>query len=301
MAQEVIVRSHAAPLQFKAYIELMKLRIGSMIALCAVMGYAAVARRFDAVEILVLVLALLASSAAASIFNHVWERDIDALMQRTNKRPMVTGVIADARNPLFLAGILLSVGVAVIFSTFNGLAALYLFLGAFFYAIVYTVWLKRRSWLNIVVGGLAGSFAVLAGGAAASPDQWRLPLLLAVVLFFWTPSHFWALAILLKEDYARARIPMLPVLAGEALTARAIFANSLLLTGSAALPWLLGDLGIAYALLSSLLGVWLLWGNRQLVLTPEPACARRNFFASIQYLSGLFLAVLIDVGWTIPL
>ncbi|CAA6606390.1 Protoheme IX farnesyltransferase 1 [Rhodospirillaceae bacterium LM-1] len=297
MAHEVTARGVVLPLHLKAYLELMKLRIGSMIALCAVMGYVAIAPHILAEDILLLILATLCASASASVFNHVWESDIDGLMLRTRQRPMVTGVIADRRYPMAMAALLLLAGLGIAAAAFNAMAALHLFLGAFFYGVVYTVWLKRLSWINIVIGGAAGSFAVLAGAAAIDPLQWQLPLMLALLL--WTPSHFWALAILLKDDYARAGIPMLPVLVGDAATARAIGFNSLLLVGSAALPWMLGFLGPAYAVLSCLLGAWLLWGNWRLIQTPDHPRARKCFFASIQYLAGLFLAVLLDVNWPV--
>lgn len=298
MALNATARGFALPLQFKAYVELLKLRIGFMIALSAVMGYVAISKDVVAAELAILVVAMVCASSSASVFNHVWDRDIDGLMKRTMNRPMVTGTVASATYPLMMSGALLVAGMGLAASVFNLAVAVHLFLGAFFYAIVYTVWLKRRTWLNIVIGGAAGSFAVLAGAAAVDPDQWKLPLLLAIVLFLWTPSHFWALAIMLKEDYAKAKVPMLPVLFGEAVTAKAIFFNSLLMVLAAAAPWMIGELGTAYAVLSSLLAAALLWGNWRLIQTPDRSWARRNFFGSMQYLAGLFLAVLIDVnGW----
>ncbi len=279
----------------RAYVELMKLKIGFMIALSAVMGYVAIAQHIRAVEIVLLVVAMVLGSASASVFNHVWDRDIDRLMERTKARPYATGLLSDPIQAYLLAGLLLAAGIALSVSAFNMIVALHLFLGAFFYGIVYTVWLKRRTWANIVIGGAAGSFAVLAGGAVVSPQNWELPLLLAVVLFLWTPSHFWALAILLKDDYARARLPMLPVLVGNAATAKAVLLNTTLMVGAAALPWVLGQLGIIYAVGSTLVGVGLLWANWRMVKDPSRLWARRNFMGSMQYLAGLFLSVLADV------
>ena len=122
--------------------------------------------------------------------------------------------------------LLLVAGVASAALVLNGAAALYIFLGAFFYAIVYTVWLKRRTWMNIVIGGASGSFAVLAGAAAVDPVMSPVPILLALVLFFWTPSHFWSLAIAKHQDYANAGIPMLPVVIGDRRTAAAAVQGS---------------------------------------------------------------------------
>jgi len=281
----------------RSYIELFKMRIGVMIALSAVMGYCAVAHHFSGGEMAVLVVAMMLGSASASVFNHWYDRDIDRLMQRTAKRPLAADQLERPEWVLAIAAALLIAGVALAWWAFNVMVALHLFLGAFFYAIVYTVWLKRRTWWNIVIGGAAGSFAVLAGAAVVDPTRVVLPMLLAAVLFLWTPSHFWALAILIKDDYARAKLPMLPVLAGDQVTARVIFANSLLMVAVAALPWWLGEMGVLYGVLSAALGVALLWCNWRLVMEPTRIWARRNFFASMQYLAALFIVVLIDVGW----
>ena len=280
----------------RSYIELFKMRIGVMIALSAVMGYCAIAHHFEGRAMAALVVAMMLGSAAASVFNHWYDRDIDRVMQRTRNRPLASDALARPEWVLVIAAALLIAGLTLAWTTFNAMVALHLFLGVFFYAIVYTVWLKRRTWLNIVIGGAAGSFAVLAGAAAVDPERMVLPMLLAVVLFLWTPSHFWALAILIKEDYARANLPMLPVLAGDEVTARVIFANSLLMVAVAALPWWLGELGAVYGVLSMVLGVALLWCNWRLVRVPNREWARRNFFASMQYLAALFIVVLIDTG-----
>jgi len=245
----------------------------------------------------VLVLAMMLGSAAASVFNHWYDRDIDKLMIRTSKRPLAMDSLEHPEQVLLIAGALLVAGVGLAWYAFNAMVALHLFLGVFFYAIVYTVWLKRRTWLNIVIGGAAGSFAVLAGAAAVDPERLLLPMLLAVVLFLWTPSHFWSLAIMIKDDYARAKLPMLPVLAGDDITARVIFANSVLMIVVTLLPWWLGEMGAVYGVLSILLGAALLWCNWNLVCLPNRVWARRNFFASMQYLAALFIVVLLDTSW----
>lgn len=278
----------------KSYLELCKLRIGFMIALTAMVGYAAVADHLDVAHLLVLALAMLLGSAASSVFNHFYDRDIDGLMKRTARRPLVTGAMADPRAALWLAAGLLVVGCGLATFTFNWAVALHLFLGAFVYGVVYTVWLKRRTWLNIVIGGAAGSFAIMAGAAAVDPGQWLLPTVMAVFLFLWTPSHFWALAILLREDYARAGVPMLPVLVGDARTARAILLNSLLLVAASLVPWMMGGLGPVYGALAAAFGAHFLWKNWGLVKDPSHAQARRVFFGSMSYLGGVFLAVVLD-------
>lgn len=276
------------------YVELCKPRIGAMIVLTALVGYAAVAEHLEWSPILLLTLAMLLGSSSSSIFNHFYDRDLDRKMQRTAQRPLVAGHIRNPYTVLWYAALLLIAGVCLAFGVFNWAVALHLFLGAFFYGIVYTVWLKRRTWLNIVIGGAAGSFAVLAGAAAFDPSVWLAPVLMAVVLFLWTPSHFWALAILLKDEYAEAGLPMLPVLVGEARCTYWIMANTVLLVIAAALPWLVGAFGHLYGLISTGAALFFLWQNVQLVRFPERVYARKVFFGSMQYLSLIFLAVLMD-------
>ena len=291
-----IVHAHPDGMTARSYVQLLKLRIGAMVALMAVMGYVAVADRVNAGQVAVLALAMLLGSASSSVFNHFYDRDIDRLMARTRFRPLARGQLARPARILWLAAALLVSGCGLAAACFNFVVALHLFLGAFFYGIVYTVWLKRRTWMNIVIGGAAGSFAVLAGGAAVDPARWLLPFLLSITLFLWTPSPVWSLAILLKDDYASAGVPMLPVVKGDRATARIILINSLLLVASSLLPVAFGKLGWVYGGGAALLGAHFLWSNWQLAATPGPALARRNFFESMIYLVGLFLAVLIDVN-----
>ncbi|WP_417821020.1 heme o synthase [Terasakiella sp.] len=279
------------------YFQLAKPRIGVMIALTAVTGYLATVApgEVNLSHLLVLSLAMMMGSASSSIFNHFYDRDIDRLMKRTCQRPFAVRSVASPQFVLWIAASLLVFGCAMATYVFNPTVAAHLFLGAFFYGVVYTIWLKRRNWLNIVIGGLAGSFAVLAGAAAVNPDQWFLPMLLAIVLFFWTPSHFWALAMRLKDQYAAAGVPMLPVVVGNVRTSRYILINSLLLVFSSLLPWFLGELGNIYGIGALALGVYLLRCNWALIKEPDEKTAMTNFFASMKYLGGLFLVVIMDV------
>jgi protoheme IX farnesyltransferase len=276
------------------YLQLLKLRIAAMIALTALTGYAAVADHIDPLAMAALALAMVMGAGASAIFNHFYDRDIDRLSPRTAGRPLAKGTLAHPESVLWLAAVLLLLGLGLAAGALNAAVALHLFLGVFFYAVVYTVWLKRRTALNIVIGGAAGSFALLAGAAAFDPRLWLLPMLLAVTLFLWTPSHFWSLAILLKDDYRRAGVPMLPVVVGEARTARVILFNSVLLVGSSLLPWALGLLGTVYGVMAVACGAGLLWINARLVASPDRTWARRNFLASMPYLLGLFVAVFVD-------
>jgi len=233
-------------------------------------------------------------SAGSGIFNHFYDRDIDRLMPRTAMRPLAAGTLGDPYHVLWLAGAMVIAGGVLAVLAFNWAVAIHLFLGVFVYAIVYTVWLKRKHWTNIIIGGAAGSFAVLAGAAAVDPKIWLLPALMAITLFLWTPSHFWALAILIKDDYAKAGVPMLPVVQGDAACARWIFGNTIALVISALLPALFGELGALYAVISTAFGLRFLWLNWKLVQDPSRTWAKRNFLFSMQYLAGVFLAIVID-------
>lgn len=188
-----------------------KVRLGFLIAACAVAGVAmSPENTLTPVELAVLGLAVLLSSAAAGAFNQLYERELDGIMTRTQKRPFVTGKLRGSAH--WVAGIVLAVVVSLAATAWaaNLEATIHVFLGAFTYGIVYTVWLKRRTWLNIVIGGLSGSFAVMAGSAAVGATLEPAPLILAVVLFLWTPPHFWAMAFACKRDYLKAGVPMLP-------------------------------------------------------------------------------------------
>ena len=284
----------AAKFQIRSYIELMKLRIGFLIALSAMAGYAAVSTHVNGWQLAVLFLAMLLGSSGSAVFNQYYDRDIDRLMPRTAKRPLAAQTLGNPVRALWFAGALLLTGCALATLAFNWVVAVHLFLGAFVYGIVYTVWLKRRHWTNIIIGGAAGSFAVLGGAAAVDPSLWLLPALMAITLFLWTPAHFWSLAILIKDGYVKAGVPMLPVVVGDAATANWILGNTILLVGSALLPVALGQLGWLYAIISSIFGARFLWLNWQLVKDPSLVWARRNFLFSMQYLAGVFLAVVVD-------
>ncbi len=196
---------------------LFKLRIAVMIMITALVGLAVTpGPALSLLQVVVLALAVLLASASAGAFNQYFEADADRLMARTRTRAFVTGELPHTPAWLVLIAALLALAVGAAWWALNAMAALHIFLGAFVYAVVYTVWLKRRSWTNIVIGGLAGSFAVLAGGAAVDPALGPLPALLALVLFLWTPPHFWSLAIANQADYAAAGVPMLPVVVGTA-------------------------------------------------------------------------------------
>ncbi|MCX7172105.1 MAG: heme o synthase [Proteobacteria bacterium] len=274
---------------------LFKLRIGFVIMLTALVGYAVTpGTRLNALQFVVLALSVLISSASAGAFNQYIECDSDRLMLRTRKRAFPSGALRHTPAWLVPIVLLLAGSVAAAWCALNPLAALFVFLGAFFYAVVYTVWLKRRSWLNIVVGGLAGSFAVLAGAAAASPTPGMLPLLLALVLFLWTPPHFWSLAIANHEDYTAANIPMLPVVVGDARASQIVFASTVLLVGVSLLPVFFGA-GLIYLVGALGGGGYFVFRAWQLACRPSRQTALASFFASFMQLSLLLAGATLEV------
>ena len=282
----------------KQVLNLFKLRIGVAIAFAAAAGMAVESGSGPgATASLVLLLAVLVASAAAGAFNQYVERDLDARMDRTRNRPFVTGALRRGPAWLWLIGAMLAASVLAAAVAANALAALYVFLGAFTYGVVYTVWLKRRTWWNIVVGGLAGSFAVLAGAAAVSPAPGPEALALAVVLFLWTPPHFWSLAIAYREDYAAAQVPMLPVVVGDARAARAIFASAALLVAASFVPAAFG-LGWLYLACAAAGGILVLLRCRTLVQRPGRDTARAAFLASLAQLGAVLAGAMLDAALT---
>jgi len=271
-----------------------KVRIGMAIMLTALAGIAvAPGPAPEPWQILVLALAVLLSSASAGAFNMFMERDLDARMNRTRGRPFVTGRFI--ANGYWLSGIvlLLAFAIAAAVLATNAMAAFYVFMGAFVYGVVYTVWLKRRTWMNIVVGGLAGSFAVLAGAAAVDPGLAPAPVILAVVLFLWTPPHFWSLAFKYKDDYAAAGVPMLPVVVSEKVAANIILGHTVLLVALSLTPVMFG-LGWIYLLGAATGGGLFVWTSVALARNPSPETAISNFHASLLQLCLLLIAAILD-------
>ncbi|MBX6366903.1 MAG: protoheme IX farnesyltransferase [Rhodospirillales bacterium] len=277
----------------------LKLRIGAAIALTAVAGLAVTpGPAVPAWKVVLLAAAVLAASASAGAFNQYIERGTDALMRRTRNRPFVRG--AFRAGPLWIAAIalLLLAGVGAAAAGLGLAAALHVFLGAFFYGVVYTVWLKRRTVLNIVIGGLAGSFAVLAGAATVDPIPGPVPLLFALTLFLWTPPHFWSLAMGVEEDYAAAGVPMLPVVVGDAAASWIILGHTAALVAVSLLPVFFG-LGPLYGIAAATGGGYFLWKSIALVRAPTRKSAMANFHASLVQLS-LLLAGAGAAAWSPP-
>jgi heme o synthase len=273
---------------------IFKLRIGVLIMITALGGMAvASGPALSLAQVLVLALSVLVASASAGAFNQYVEADSDRLMVRTRRRAFASGALKATPLWLLAIGGLLAGSVAAAAFALNAVSALFVFLGAFFYAVVYTLWLKRRSWLNIVIGGLSGSFAVLAGAAAVDPGLGALPLLLALLLFLWTPPHFWSLAIAHHADYAAAGVPMLPVVAGPERAARIVYGNTVLLLVVSLLPLFFGA-GWIYGLGALAGGLHFVRKTHALARAPSRKTAMASFFASMVQLSIVLAAVAVD-------
>ena len=233
------------------------------------------------------------AAGAANAINMVIDRDIDGRMERTAQRPTVTQEIS-TRNALLFA-LLLACGSFLLLRYSGGLlSALLAQAGLAFYVVIYTLLLKRRTWHNIVIGGAAGAFPPLVGWAAVTNSLNPLAWLLFAIIFFWTPVHFWALALLIKEDYAKANIPMLPVVRGDRMTVVQIALYTVLTVGITTLPYVLHDVGAIYLVGSLVLNGALIHFVRQLYRCIERRQALWLFKYSMIYLALLFLIMAID-------
>jgi protoheme IX farnesyltransferase len=283
MAQTIKLIYHAA-----------KVRLGFLIMACAMAGIAvSPGNDLASWQVLVLGLSVLVSSSVSGAFNQLYERDLDARMKRTRKRAFVTGKLQANWYWMTALVLLLLVSLVVAALATNIEAAVYIFLGAFTYGIVYTVWLKTRTWMNIVIGGLAGSFAVMAGAAATDATLATAPLILALVLFLWTPPHFWALAFACKKDYAAAGVPMLPVVVSEKVSTGAILAHAIVLVALSLLPVWYGMSWI-YFVGALAGGAFFVYASIKLYLEPSVSQAWRTFAASIVQLGLLLTAAILD-------
>ena len=281
-------------------ISLMKLRAGLAIAATALVGVAATDGPAPSwPRIIGIGLAVLGASCATGAFNHYYERDLDRLMQRTRRRPFASGLFQPRWWwPVgFLA--LLAASLALAAGAGGKIAAGCVFLGAFTYGIVYTVWLKRRSLWNIVAGGLGGSFVVLAGAAVVDATPNLIPTTLAFVVFLWAMPHFWTLAAARSDDYRRANIPMLPSAVPASTWSLVILLIAAVLYVISLVPLLVGFGGL-YGLATIAGGAYLVWRSWQLHRAPTSKNAIATFFASLTQLGLLFVGVILERvvrGW----
>ena len=278
----------------RSYLKLTKPQIVVLVAFTALGGlFLASAGAPDPILVVLVLGAGSLAAGGANAINHYLDRDIDGLMRRTGQRPVVVGNISPARAMWF--GIVLNVVAFVIFATLvNPLAALLTLSATLFYVFVYTRGLKRSTPHNIVIGGAAGAIPPMVGWAAVTGGVGLPALYMFAIIFFWTPPHFWALALLIKDDYASAGIPMLPVVAGVEETKRSIFLYSLLLLALTMMFFTTSAVGWLYLGGASALGLGFIWFAWRLLRQPGIEGAKTTYLYSLAYLGMLFLIIVID-------
>lgn len=282
---------------FRLASSLFKMRVVSLLLFASVGGAFLGQRGIPSmVTLAVLMVTGMLAAGGASAINQYLERDSDPKMRRTSQRPLATGQIAHPGSVLWIAIGMILIAVFSVLPA-NPAMAFYLGLGALIYVGIYTVWLKPRSVLNIVIGGAAGSCAVMTGGAAVGAASDPAVIALALLVFLWTPAHFWALAMMYKDDYATANVPMLPVHATAGNTAWWIFAHAAS-TGLAALALAANPaLGWPYLIPTAIMTALFLIGSIQLIQRPERRQAIRLFVTSNIFLALVLVAVIVAAIW----
>jgi protoheme IX farnesyltransferase len=292
-----ITDAGATPARVRDYIDLLKPRVMSLVVFTGLVGVLIAPVHIHPFEAALAVLAIALGSGAAGAINMWYERDIDALMTRTANRPLPAGRVAP--DDALGLGVLLSIfSVLLMALATNFVAAALLVAAILFYVFVYTVWLKRRTPQNIVIGGAAGAFPPIIGWAAATGEVSLVGVALFMLIFLWTPPHFWALALYRSDDYRRAGVPMLPVVAGPRETKRQMLIYTVVLVPVALAPTLLGSVGWLYgavalamsaAFIAHAVAVWHAADDRR-----GHRAARRMFKFSLLYLAILFAALPLD-------
>ena len=235
------------------------------------------------------------ASAGSSALNHYYDKDIDPLMKRTSTRPIPSGRMS--AKSVLIYGIAVSAA-SVIYAgiTLNLVSTFFIALGIFFYVIVYTAWLKRINSSNIVIGGFAGSAASMAGWSAATGSMDLLGALVGILVFVWTPSHFWCLAMKIKDDYAEAKVPMLPVLVGMQKTSNYILINTAILLPYSLMLYAFG-LGLVYLIIAAISGSLLFVYHYKLTKNPTSEFAWKAYKVTAPYLTIIFVAIALDAAF----
>lgn len=286
------------PADWRDFYALTKPRVMSLVIFTGLCGLLAAPVTIHPVLGFTAILCIAMGAGGAAALNQWWEADIDAGMKRTAARPIPAGRM-QAVNARDFGGILSAASVFIMGFAIGWLAAAILALSIFYYAVIYTIWLKPRTPQNIVIGGGAGAFPPLIGWVAATGEITLMPVLLFAIIFFWTPPHFWALALFVQTDYAKVGIPMLPVVAGEAVTRRQIMIYSVLLLPLSMLPWWIGGTGAIYGISAGILSlVFLLFalrvGLRRRTADDRMKPEKQLFGYSVLYLFALFAALVAD-------
>jgi protoheme IX farnesyltransferase len=286
-------------LGIKEIIEISKPRIVVLLVITAVTSMFAASKlvgpELDNWGLIHIIVAGSLASAGSSALNHYYDRDIDPLMKRTSTRPIPSGRIRP--NQVLIYGLIVSI-VSVVYGALalNYVSAFFIALGIFFYVIIYTVWLKRLNSSNIVIGGFAGSAAAMAGWSAATGSMDILGFLVGFLVFVWTPSHFWCLAMKMKDEYTEANVPMLPVLIGMQKTSKYILANTLILLPYSLMLYAFG-MGIIYTVIAAAAGGLMLVYHYKLTKLPTSEFAWKAYKVTAPYLTIIFLAVALDAAF----
>lgn len=294
-------------LGFNEIMEISKPRIVVLLVITAVTSMYAASKlvpnipELDYWSYLHIIIAGGLASAGSSALNHYYDKDIDPKMSRTNSRPIPSRRMS--ASSVLIYGLIVSC-ISVIYGYFalNAVSAFFIAVGIFSYVIIYTVWLKRKNPSNIVIGGIAGSAAAWAGWSAATASMDLLGFLVGFLVFVWTPSHFWCLAMKIKDEYAQAKVPMLPVVIGMQKTSKYILGNTLLLVPySLILSFIPDGLGLVYTIIAIASGVLMLVYHYKLTKDPTSEFAWKAYKVTAPYLTIIFVAVALDAAFHIPL
>lgn len=292
---------------FNEILEISKPRIVVLLVITAVTSMYAASKlvpgvtELDYWSYLHIIIAGALASAGSSALNHYYDKDIDPKMTRTSTRPIPSGRMA-ASNVLIYGLTVSCISVIYGYFALNAVSAFFIAVGIFSYVVIYTVWLKRRNVSNIVIGGIAGSAAAWAGWAAATGSMDLLGFLVGFLVFVWTPSHFWCLAMKLKDEYAKAEVPMLPVVIGMQKTSKFILGNTLILIPySLILSFIPDGMGIVYTVIAIVSGALMLVYNYKLTKTPTSEFAWKAYKVTAPYLTIIFVAVALDAAFHYPL
>ena len=282
-------------INFRSFYELMKPRVMSLVIFTCVVGLIIAPQEINIMSATFSLIAVAIGAGSAGALNMWYESDIDVLMKRTCLRPIPTGKISKKQALIFGTSMaIFSILMLYIFSNF--LSALMLLITILFYVFIYTIWLKQRTPQNIVIGGAAGAFPPIIGWTIVMNSISLEPIFLFLIIFFWTPSHFWALSLYKIEDYSNAKIPMLPLVSGEKITKINIFVYAIILLIISIIPYFLNYFGIVYLLSSVFLGLYYVYLCYSLLvnLEDEKTISKKIFIYSILYLFLIFTIMLID-------
>lgn len=292
---------------FNEILEISKPRIVVLLVITAVTSMYAASKLVPGADVLEythylhIIIAGALASAGSSALNHYYDKDIDPKMSRTSSRPIPSGRMS--ASGVLIYGLAVSC-ISVIYGYFalNAVSAFFIAVGIFSYVIIYTVWLKRKNTSNIVIGGIAGSAAAWAGWAAATGSMDLLGFLVGFLVFVWTPSHFWCLAMKIKDEYAQAEVPMLPVVIGMQKTSKFILGNTLILIPySLILSFIPDGMGLVYTIIAIVSGGLMLVYHYKLTKTPTSEFAWKAYKVTAPYLTIIFVAVALDAAFHIPL